>query len=296
MPDKPKARRRGLVTRWLRRLVRVLLVALAVLGAIQTAQGAPQTLRWMAAVGFGRPKDLALVLTALIAIVALALAAGPERVKGLFRRGTPTAHALPGAPQPTVVPAVLDRIEFDFGAHLERKDDFLSLHGITFERAFTLWVHVTNHASRSMFGARIPTTSGLPKGWEHLGVYDVRHPLWEGHPSEETREIGHEARESIVLADIARSPRAFWFNTTQNGVAEVGNQLHLSEGETRVIEFVLRVWDTRAENRPLEKTGRLTIPPSVDETTFAWVVQAAGSSPTAQPGIHVIASLLLEVA
>jgi hypothetical protein len=80
--------------RWLRRLGKVLVVAFVVFGAIQEAQGAPQTARWLKQIGVQHSQVPAMLLTALLALALLAIAF-PHRARALFglhaiRSGRPT--------------------------------------------------------------------------------------------------------------------------------------------------------------------------------------------------------------
>jgi hypothetical protein len=152
---------------------------------------------------------------------------------------------------------------------VERINDVFNPNNRIFRDNRSVWLYVKNHGPTAEFSVRFWNVQGVPREW---GKYGVRHVSWEGGKSTTRPEIdGYGGERRVKVANVALSPLAFWFYTTENGSEECGNQLLLSELHPTFvghnINFEIEIVN-QATGEKLLKRAFISIVPSIGEPTF----------------------------
>lgn len=107
----------------------------------------------------------------------------------------------------------------------------MEVNGRVFSENRTVWLYVKNEGPTAEFSVRFWDAQGVPSDWGTS--YGVRGVSWEGgRPTTRPEIDGFGGERRVKVANVARSPPAFWFYTTQNGFEECRNQLLLAEGDS----------------------------------------------------------------
>jgi hypothetical protein len=163
-----------------------------------------------------------------------------------------------------------DRVQFDCSARLEKAQP-ISVNNRAFLDNYVLWISVQNNGPTSEFHARVPQVIGTPPEWGE--PYEVIHPSWEQSPAAAMLIPGYGGKRRLILANIACSPRAFWFYTSQFGAQEAGNQFLISElvpdDQAVEIDFTVEIINTGAKDQIVHRRALITIP-SEGAPEFTW--------------------------
>jgi hypothetical protein len=164
-------------------------------------------------------------------------------------------------PTPTTVSSVAS---IECRGDVEKINDVLTPNNRVFQDNRTVWLYVKNQRQTSEFSARFWNVQGLPYDWGTN--YGVRHVSWEGgRPTTRPEIDGYGGERRVKVANVALSPLAFWFYTTENGLEECGTQLLLSElypdfnGHNIMFEIEIV---NQGTGQKLFKTGYIYVPPS----------------------------------
>lgn len=111
---------------------------------------------------------------------------------------------------------------FDFYFEIEAQDGAIDVNRRLFTRNVYVWLIVRNNGATAEFSARALNITGVPATWGN--PYVLRQVVWEGSASPRAEIDGYGGERRLDLANVAREPRAFWFNTTQLGAPMAGNQ------------------------------------------------------------------------
>jgi hypothetical protein len=162
---------------------------------------------------------------------------------------------------------------FECSARLEPVEWVVGpINGRTYRHAWVAWVTVVNQGPTSSFTARVLGVSGVPDNWKDGEHYLVRQPLWETPPPRSTETIEFGGSRRLKLAAVLAEPRAFWFYTSEAGLADApGHQLLLGPITQADIEFTLEIVNTGDRDQMIRRKGRITVPANVERSTFAFV-------------------------
>ena len=110
---------------------------------------------------------------------------------------------------------------FDYFFETEAIDGGIVANDRVFQRNVSVWLVVHNDGPTAQFTARAWEIVGVPDSWQ---PYALRQVTWEGTDTSRAEIEGYGGERRLALANVAREPRAFWFNTTQLGSPMAGNQ------------------------------------------------------------------------
>jgi hypothetical protein len=153
-------------------------------------------------------------------------------------------------------------VPLDFFFETEAIDGGILANERVFLQNVAVWLVVRNDGPTAEFTARAWDIAGVPENWQ---PYALRQVVWEGTSSSRAEIDGYGGEKRLALANVAREPRAFWFNTTQLGSPMAGNQDLLYERVSATLDheydFTLEVVNlTSGEKR--SKRARLVLPAS----------------------------------
>jgi hypothetical protein len=153
---------------------------------------------------------------------------------------------------------------------VERIGDVFNVNGRVFRTNRSVWLYVKNHGPTAEFSVRFWNVQGLPVEWG--ANYGVRHVSWEGGRATTRPEIdGYGGERRVKVANVALTPLAFWFYTTENGVEECGSQALLAELYPTLVghnfSFQIEIVN-QASGEKLLKQGFIVIVPSIGEPRF----------------------------
>jgi hypothetical protein len=185
---------------------------------------------------------------------------GHQHLRWLAKRFRRPDSAAGADRSSTTDEAEVSPASFDFFFETEAIDGGILANERVFLENVTVWLVVHNDGPTADFTARAWDIAGVPESWQ---PYALRQVVWEGTNSSRAEIEGYGGEKRLALANVAREPRAFWFNTTQLGSPMAGNQDLLYERVSTTVDheydFTLEVVNLASGVKRSER-ARLVLP------------------------------------